>query len=148
MNRSVNLQMLKIKALKGFSVQVEGSSMQPLLAENDEVFIKAQTAYGVGDIILFEYKNDGFLAHRILKIVNGHFFCKGDNSFRLEEVVQDQIIGKIILCNGKNIRPFNQSLLDLSYAVYIEYEKNGHSKTRTIFSPTYIKWKRAIDNLE
>lgn len=75
-------------------ITVQGTSMNPRLKAGDIVTISPQSQYAIGDIVLFPYKDEGLIIHRIVKIENGSYFCKGDNSFRLEQLEYGQIQGK------------------------------------------------------
>jgi signal peptidase I len=58
-----------------------GISMQPLLHKNDLAFVRAQSSYHVGDVVLYNSQvvNRPVL-HRIVLIQNGDYFFKGDNN--------------------------------------------------------------------
>lgn len=81
---------------KSFEVTVIGSSMQPILNQGDKVRINREEDYKVGDIILFRYRQEGNLIHRIIGIENGIFCCKGDNAIRIEYILPRHILGKVI----------------------------------------------------
>lgn len=80
-------------------VSVRGDSMYPILCNGDkiEVVLRTSEQYSVGDVIVFPYKNEGLIIHRILKIQEGRYFCKGDNSFRIEDILLDQAVGKAVI---------------------------------------------------
>ncbi len=80
------LLILQSKRKQPFKLTIEGTSMLPVLHPGNCISICAKEDYIVGDILVFFYKNDTLLVHRLLKIENGRYFCKGDNSFRLEDV--------------------------------------------------------------
>ncbi|MGB9725146.1 MAG: signal peptidase I [Fervidicoccaceae archaeon] len=81
---------------------VRGNSMLPLLREGDIVFLHHATPQEIriGDIIVYKSVNDGYIIHRVVKIVNtsnGIFYVtKGDNN-----PVDDSILGQFI--NGPGI---------------------------------------------
>jgi signal peptidase I len=58
-----------------------GISMEPLLHKNDLAFVRSQSSYHVGDIVLYQssvvHKP---VLHRIILIQNGNYFFKGDNN--------------------------------------------------------------------
>lgn len=82
---------MKTKAIR--EVAVQGSSMEPRLRHGDYALIVPQNQYRIGDIVLFPHLQEGLLLHRIVKIDELNYFCKGDNAFRLERVTKDCIIG-------------------------------------------------------
>ncbi len=103
-------------------ITVMGISMNPTLFEGDKVIIKKSNEYIIGDIIVFNYKNEGILIHRLLKY-DGRYFCKGDNAFRLEDIEYNQIIGKAVLVNNTTIQPWDDWKVRLSYSLNREFVK-------------------------
>ena len=83
-------------------ITLKGWSMNPLLYNNDVLQILPAKTYQVGDIVVFFYLNIEILVQHIICIKNACYICKGDNSFRLEEVTPDQICGKIIAVERDN----------------------------------------------
>lgn len=75
-------------------LDVVGNSMLPAFAEGDCIKIKKADNLSAGDIIVFVY-NMNLLVHRILCIRQETLYCKGDNSFRIEEITYDDILGKV-----------------------------------------------------
>ncbi len=90
---------LRAKFKKPFSLTVYGTSMLPLIHEGDSISICSKDGYCVGDIIVFIYRQDRVIVHRLLKIQGDRYFCKGDNSFELEEITSEHIIGAVTLEN-------------------------------------------------
>ena len=86
------------------------------------MIIKKSNEYIIGDIIVFNYKNEGILIHRLLKY-DGRYFCKGDNAFRLEDIEYNQIIGKAVLVNNTTIQPWDDWKVRLSYSLNREFVK-------------------------
>lgn len=94
-------EIVKVNTLR---LTVNGISMCPLILPGDIVVISASKEYKPSDILLYPYKNEGLLLHRLLK-VNERLFCKGDNAFRMEDISIDDVIGKVIGLqrNGKTL---------------------------------------------
>ena len=105
-----------IKSKGQAEISVIGESMNPTLLEGDLVTITRCETYEPGDILVYPYKNEGLLIHRLLKKTD-RYYCKGDNSFRLEDITYHQIIGKASLANGQPIPQWPQWKIQLSYAV-------------------------------
>lgn len=84
---------------ESIDITIHGNSMAPTLLDGDIVTIVKKNNYCVGDILIFKYRNEGLIAHRLLYI-NNAYFCKGDNSFRFEKIENDDILGKITTRNG------------------------------------------------
>ena len=99
-----NAKALKaILAVKGEStLTVGGVSMMPVLRHGQTVSIHRPKHYAVGDIFVYEYKNEGLLAHRLLKIENGRYFCIIGNEQIDREVghFQQTIVAEFIVCQG------------------------------------------------
>ena len=98
MNPSLFMKYTKIRLQSGQTVVVTvgGESMAPVLHNSDRVVVTWRDNYAVGDILMYDYKEEGALLHRLLEIRDGHFFCKGDNSYRLEEVAEADVYGVAI----------------------------------------------------
>ena len=111
-------------------ISITGASMNPTLFEGDTITVKKATTYDVGDVLVFIYK-DELLVHRLLKIQEGHFFCKGDNSFRLEDLPYEDVVGKVILRNGNELPPSPNWLVPLSYQVNRCFRKCGYDTEKT-----------------
>jgi len=104
MNNQTILTLLKFQLMnkKSVEITVAGSSMNPVLKDGDRIRIEHRDSYAIGDILVFSYKNQELLVHRLLQIKEGKYFCKGDNSMRLEDIAEDQILGVVIVNEDKN----------------------------------------------
>lgn len=96
---SNDLLFLRAKVPYSFEIIVHGTSMQPILHDGDTITLCRKDEYVPGDILVFAYNYGAILVHRLLKIENGRYICKGDNAFRLESVKPEQIAGAVILDN-------------------------------------------------
>lgn len=95
---------LKLRVMIGepFQVRVHGDSMQPVLQDGDLIRIQPKKELKKGDIVLFTYHEEGEKVHRIISITKSAVFCKGDNAFRIEEVLPCCVVGKVVgRYNGK-----------------------------------------------
>ena len=92
--------------------------------------------YRIGDILVFNYKNEGILIHRLL-YCDGRYFCKGDNAFRLEDIEYNQIIGKAVLVNNTSIQPWDEWKVKLSYSVNREFLKLHYDTNKVIKNNIY-----------
>lgn len=84
------------KAGKTVTITVTGHSMEPLLQAGDCIDVCRQNAYKVGDIVVFVYLDGELLVHRIVGAEGETLLCKGDNAFRLEPILNRQIIGRVL----------------------------------------------------
>ena len=133
------LLMLKSKLHRPFEIIVEGTSMQPILYHGQIITVCWHDRYSVGDILVFFYKNDALLVHRLLKIQNGRYFCKGDNSFRLEDIGSENIVGAVILeFDANNTSEF---IAD-SYLISRIFQRNGYDIAKTKASLEYMAYEK------
>ena len=132
---------------RDMTIAVTGVSMNPTMWEGDRVTVKKSDSYAVGDILVFVYKGE-LLIHRLLKIENGRYFCKGDNAFRLEDMQIDQIAGKVILLNEKPLAPLPEALLTLSYLVSRTFRKRAYDIEQTKQSGIYRFYYQTIWKVE
>ena len=96
-------------------ITVSGESMIPTLHSGEKYKVVKSHEYSIGDILVYEYKKKVILAHRLLKVQDKRYFCKGDNSFRLEDIQQEQIIGKIdIIEDTNNTSEFVEASYEIS----------------------------------
>lgn len=124
-------------------ITVMGISMKPTLFEGDKVIIEECDEYRIGDILVFDYKNEGILIHRLLKC-DGRYFCKGDNAFRLEDIEYNQIIGKAVLVNNTSIQPWEEWKIKLSYSVNREFAKLRYDISKVKKSNIYRLYSALI----
>ena len=111
-------------------ISVEGVSMEPVLYKGDMLHIK-KGSYSLGDILVFPYKNGELLVHRYIGERLGRLLCKGDNSFRIEDIAAKDVIGKVVgLTNNGvtyKIPAPPQALIDASYQVGKMFRQNGYN---------------------
>ena len=140
------LLLLRAKVKKPFELIVDGISMLPVIRPGDRIRVCVKDTYAAGDILVFFYKDNSLLVHRLLKVDNGRYFCKGDNSFRLEDIEKQNIIGAVLLDHDANNTPdfitasysisriFRNMAYDLekvrSTAEYAEYTKKYLGENR------------------
>lgn len=125
----------------GIVVSIHGDSMYPILCNGDkiEVIIRTSEQYSVGDVIVFPYKNEGLIIHRILKIQEGRYFCKGDNSFRIEDILLDQVIGKAVIPGDWHN---SESFIERSLLIGKLYKKMGYKSSLVKDTAEYREYAR------
>jgi len=137
-SENVELLFLRSKTGKPFEITISGSSMRPILFDGDTVTICRKSEYNVGDILVFSYKGNEILAHRLLKIENDRYFCKGDNSFRLEDIGKDNILAAAQVKNDiNNEADFIESSLKISRI----FRNCGYNTETVKNTPEYINYK-------
>lgn len=114
---------------------IEGTSMFPIIHPGDIVNVYAKREYSVGDILAFFYRDEKVLVHRLLKIKNERYFCKGDNAFRLEIISKNDIIGAVKIESDFNNTP---DFIFSSYMINYIFKKNGYNVEKTRLSNEYI----------
>ncbi len=73
-----------------------GVSMQPLLAERQtHVTVIPAESIHKGDILLYIRADGDYVLHRLIKTDKDHFYIRGDNTYGLELVDRQQIIGRV-----------------------------------------------------
>lgn len=132
-----------IKAKGQAEITVTGISMEPTFFENDIILIKRFDEYQIGDILVFNYKNEGLLIHRLLKHEN-RYFLKGDNAFRLEDISYEQVIGKAVLLNNTPIEVWEDWKIKLSYSVNRQFTKLGYDREKTMNTDIYKLYSALI----
>ncbi len=83
-----------------------GDSMKPFAESGDVLVILSKESphskITVGDIIVFEYEST-YIAHRVITIMDDHYYVKGDNVEMPDGFIsEDQIIGEVIEIVGKD----------------------------------------------
>ncbi len=126
-------------------VFVTGTSMYPALFPSDSVIVAQSEAYPLGSILVFSYKTEGYLIHRLLRIAKKRYYCKGDNSFRLEDVDEDQILGRVVFVKrmGQTFVPteVDNKFIDMSLKIYREFVLSGYNHQKVKESDLYIEYK-------
>lgn len=113
---------IKETLLSGGTVElpITGTSMFPLLkAGRDTVIIKADSEYGIGDIIFYRRDDGHFVLHRIVGTDENGFILCGDNQTHLEKNIENRhIIAKVIEIkrDGKIIKT-----QDPKYSKYVNF---------------------------
>ena len=138
---------LILNTMKTIDVKLVGNSMEPFLKANDIITIRQQDLYTPGDILVFKYKEHQLLVHRLLMVKDGVYYCKGDNSFRIEDITIGQIAGRVISKNGYTINHPPDELIKLSYQVNREYKKLGYNSELILNSSVYCKYWNYVNSI-
>lgn len=143
-----NILRSRLNGGRDMDIIVKGVSMEPSLYATDVVTIRRAESYEIGDILVFLYKNNELLIHRLLRVKDKRFFCKGDNAFRLEDIEYEQIFGKVVKVNGKDISTVTPCHIELSYMVNRIFRQSGYRIDETKKSGTYRFYKKYISKEE
>lgn len=141
-----NILSFMLEARGEMLVTVQGISMDPVLKENDKVIIVRCESYDIGDVIVFDYDEPFLVVHRILMKTSNQYLCKGDNTFRLEQISKKKVLGKvksIIRDNSMVSIPIvDEIFISRSLDVYREYKKNSFNNELTKQSDVYRDFAR------
>ncbi len=137
----------KLLTQSNISIKVSGNSMCPTFSDGDVITIFRESNYVVGDILVFWYKKD-LLVHRLLKTCDEIYLCKGDNSFRLESVEKEFVIGKVELINSNPVQRWHSSLIELSYLVNREFRNLCYDIEKTKGSGIYKFYRQTLLDVE
>lgn len=121
-----------------FSIQVAGISMLPVIANGQTVCFQKKESYKAGDNILFLYKNDELIVHRLLRIEGGIYYCKGDNAFRIEDVRPERILGVALLEEDANNTP---EFIRDSWEIGQLFHRLKYDKAAVLLTDEYREYK-------
>ncbi len=73
-----------------------GNSMYPLLMEREtHATVAPIDSIRKGDILLYIRSDGDYVLHRLIKANKDHCYMRGDNTYGLECIRTDQVIGKV-----------------------------------------------------
>ena len=89
-----------------YASTTRGVSMEPLFRTGrDVVFIsRPEGELKKYDVALYRAHNGNYVMHRVVKVTNSEYLIRGDNTFVLEHVPKDGIIGVLTEFNRKGKR--------------------------------------------
>ena len=143
-----NILYAQLRSGRDVNITVTGVSMEPSLYAGDVVTLRRADSYEIGDVLVFLYKNNELLIHRLLRVKNGRYYCKGDNALRLEDMPYEKIAGKVVLKNGLPLTPPTQTALTLSYLVNRAFRKNGYNADETQKTGIYRFYQQYMKKAE
>lgn len=132
-------------------IGVIGNSMFPVLKAGDYIDVQKKSEYQNGDIIVFWFESQHVIVHRLLFKFNGYFFCKGDNSFRLEMVHPDDVFGGVTRIIRKDVEisvpTASKDFINQSLKLGFAYQKCGYNKEVLMSSEEYkLYTKKYLEN--
>ena len=95
-----------------------GVSMHPLFKTNrDMVILKRPEAEPRKfDVVLYKVASGKYVLHRIVKVTSDKFIIRGDNTFTLEYVPKDEVLGVLTEFNRKGKRVSADNKLYVLYS--------------------------------
>ena len=74
--------------------KTRGVSMEPMLRQNrDLVIIKVPASRLKKYDVAFYKRNEAYVLHRVIKVMPDHYLIRGDNTYALETVPDDAVLG-------------------------------------------------------
>ena len=131
---------LVLKALETsgeFMTLTKGPSMRPMLRQCKDIVVITEPVGELkkGDVPLYKRRNYEFLVlHRILEVKEDHYVIRGDNTYSLEYVPKDFVVGvlKEFYRNGKYVNCETSK----GYKVYVKFINSIY--------PLRFVWARCI----
>ena len=121
-----------------------GTSMEPLFRTHRDVVVITVPSRPLKkyDVVLYEVSDGSFFLHRIIKVTKDAYLIRGDNTFVLERVAKDAVIGVLSSYTRKGKK---HSVEDLGYKLYSGFWTFIYPlrllkrKTRSLLSKIYRK---------
>ncbi len=129
---------LELEKHGSFAACAVGESMRPMLRGGRDMVIIEPISDSPRkyDVILFKDEASRYVLHRVVKIKNGVFITRGDNTYFTETVAPEAVLG-ILTKYNKNGKSYNVN--SFSYKLY--------ARLRVFFyqpRKLYIKTRRAL----
>lgn len=136
----------KIQEEGEVQIQVSGCSMTPTIKDGTKIIVSEKERYELGDILVFsDVVGKKLNVHRLVMKCNEFYYCKGDNSFAIEKITFDNIIGAVIFQNvdGIFIKPSKptKQFIHHSLKVGVEFCKICFDKEKILNSEIYVNYK-------
>lgn len=121
-----------------FAACAVGESMRPMLRGGMDMVVIAPIIQRARkyDVILFKDKSSRYVLHRVVKIKDGGYVTRGDNTYFTEEVDEESVIG-ILTQYNKNGK---------THAVS-SFSSRLYARCRVFFYPVRKLWRGARSRL-
>ena len=109
-----------------FATCAVGESMRPMLRGGRDMVIIVSPTEKIKkyDVILFKDEGSRYVLHRVVKLNDGGFITRGDNTFFEEYVSEEDVLGILVKYNKDGV---SYSVNSLKYKIY--------SRFRVLFYP-------------
>ncbi len=136
----------KIREEREVQIKVSGCSMTPNIKDGTKIIVSEKEVYELGDILVFsDVVGKKINVHRLVMKYNGFYYCKGDNSFAIEKITFDNIIGAVIFqdLDGVFIKPPKptRQFIHHSLKVGFEFFKMGFDREKILNNEIYMDYK-------
>lgn len=137
----------KIQEEGEIQIQVSGCSMTPTIKDGTKIIVSEKEMYELGDILVFsDVVGKKLTVHRLVMKCNDFYYCKGDNSFAIEKITFDNIIGVVIfqITDGILIKPSKptRQFIHHSLKVGLEFCNMGFDEEKILNSEVYVDYKK------
>lgn len=94
-----------------------GVSMEPLFRTHRDVMVikAADRELRKYDVVLYDVGDERYFLHRIIKVTPDEYLIRGDNTFVIEHIKKESVIGVLISYTRKGKK---HSVNDFSYKLY------------------------------
>jgi len=132
-------------------VSVFGTSMYPSLLPGDCAIVTTRSEYPLGSILVYQYKDEGYIIHRLLKIDSNCYYCKGDNAFRIERISESDVKGTIIFVIRNNIKfspkQMDATFCNMSLKIGYKFIRSKYNSQEVTNSSLYKQYKSRLFSL-
>ncbi len=94
-----------------------GTSMEPLFRTGRDMVVikKAEGECKKYDVVLYRYPSGKYVLHRIIRVRENEYLIRGDNTFVIEHIPKDKILGVLERFNRKGK---SHTVLEKSFRIY------------------------------
>lgn len=103
-----------------YASTTSGVSMEPLFRTRRDVVIIAKPTAELKkyDVALYRLPTGKYILHRVIKVLEDEYLIRGDNTYVIEHIPKDKVIGVLVEFNRKGKR---QKCTDKSYMAYSRF---------------------------
>lgn len=94
-----------------------GTSMEPLFRTGRDMVVieRVKGECKRLDVVLYRYPSGKYVLHRIIRVKENEYLIRGDNTFSIERIPKDKILGVLVRFNRKGK---SHTVTERSYRVY------------------------------
>lgn len=99
--------------------KTKGRSMEPMLRQNRDLVILRVPASRLQkyDVALYRRGND-YVLHRVIRVCDGHYLIRGDNTYASEAVPDEAVIGVL---TGFQRKGKQHAVTEKGYRLYVRF---------------------------
>jgi len=117
LDKSSTLVEEELKRSGAFASTTSGVSMEPLFRTHRDVVIIARPEGELKkyDVALYRTRAGKYVLHRVVKVKADEYLIRGDNTYAIEHVAKERVIGVLVEFNRKGKK---YSCADRFYIIY------------------------------